>query len=258
MIWVIIRFLKVIVIFFCLISISNSNVFASSIDDMLLNSSYNNDFEMVKTAVANGADVNYHKKNCCSPLGYAVINKNPTMAAYLLEQGADVNGGFEKYTGASSLETPLLIAIANDDLQNIGLLVKAGADVNLARITVRENCMPGQAGRGLITPLIMAIKKEGGENPSPAVVQFLIMKNADVNQATTKEGFTPLMAAACFDSFGYGNSDIGARRCMIAQALLKAGADPAYQDEHGKTALQYAIDANFREMIKILLPVSPK
>lgn len=252
--WVFIRFLKVVLMVFWLVSLSHFSVFAGSMDEILLNSIGNNDLEMVKTAVTNGADVNYNKKDHYSPLGFAVVQKNPVIAAYLLEHGADVNGYVDKMT---YFDTPLGIAIANNDLKMIGLLVGWGADVNGPRAIKPEwnSPLPGLGGGGGgLTPLIVAIEKEFGQGPAPAVVQFLIMNKADVNQATVK-GYTPLMAAAHMRPYG---PEVNAKFCMIAKELLKAGADPAYQDDKGKTALQYAIDANFPEMIKILLPVSPQ
>jgi ankyrin repeat protein len=47
-------------------------------------------------------------------------------------------------------------------------------------------------------------------------------------------------------------------KLILAKLLLNAGADPAMRDAQGKTALQYAIDSGFNEMINLLLPISPK
>lgn len=230
----------------CLLLLGSPLAFAGSMDDMLLTAVANNNLELAKTAVANGANVNYAKKDHYTPLTLAVKNKNAIMVAFLLNNGADSNQKMDRF---SYLDTPLIFAVQNDDLKVAQMLVQSGADVNTPR-EMKNSGFPTNSDGA--TPLIFAIQKELSDLPSLAMVQFLISKGADVNQANAHD-YTPLMASA---EYKWGKQQ--QTRCQIAKALLQAGADPARKTDKGKTALQYAIDTNFVDMMNLLLPVSPK
>lgn len=140
----------------------------------------------------------------------------------------------------------------NDDLKIAQILVQAGADVNIPREMKNSGLPNFPTNSDGATPLIFAIQKDMTDIPSLSMVQFLISKGADVNKSND-HGYTPLMASA---EYKWGKQQ--QNRCQIAKALLQAGADPASQNNKGKTALQYAIDTNFTDMINLLLPISPK
>lgn len=242
------RFFKVLIAISIVIGL-NSMAFAGPVDDMLLNAIANNDLDMAQTAVENGADVNYVKTSNYTPLGLAAKNGNSEMVAFLLKNKANPNQKVELF---SDYTTPLILAVEKDDLASAKLLVEAGANVNTPFQHKKETFVRFDADSNGSTPLILAIQKTLTDKPSLEMVQFLISKKANVNLATVS-GFTPLMAAA---SYKWGNNQ--EKRCRIAKELLNAGADPARKDKYGKIALQYAIDTNFKEMINLLLPVSPK
>ena len=242
--------LKKILLVACLFIFSSSIAFASEVmDDMLLNAVANNNLELAKMAGANGANMNYDKKNHYTPLTLAVKNKNVAMVSYLLNNGADPNQKTDRF---SYLDTPLIFAVDNDDLAIAQMLVQAGADVNTPREMKKDDLFSFATNADAATPLIFAIQKEMTDRPSLLMVEFLVSKGADVNQAN-KYGYTPLMAVA---EYKWGNQQ--QNRCQIAKVLLQAGADPSKKNDKGKTALQYAIDTNFVEMINLLLPISPK
>jgi ankyrin repeat protein len=84
------------------------------------------------------------------------------------------------------------------------------------------------------------------------VVRFLIGRGADVNTRSRNPlyprnwgrlpaGHTPLMLAVVRDRPGY------------VQLLLEHGADPALQDEDGKTAWDYAAERPDADAAKVLL-----
>jgi ankyrin repeat protein len=243
------RILKTILLVVCLFVFTSSIALAGAMDDMLLNAVANNNLELAKTAVTNGADVNYAKKDHYTPLTLAVKNKNAVMVSYLLNSGADTNQKMDRF---SYLDTPLIFAVENDDLKIAQMLVQAGADVNTPREMKKGGLLSFPTNADGATPLIFAIQKEMTDMPSLPMVQFLISKGADVNQAND-HGYTPLMASA---EYKWGKQQ--QNRCQIAKVLLQAGADPVRQNDKGKTALQYAIDTNFVDMINLLLPISPK
>lgn len=66
----------------CLFIFSSSIVASEVMDDMLLNAVANNNLELAKMAGANGANMNYDKKNHYTPLTLQCENKN--VAGYLL------------------------------------------------------------------------------------------------------------------------------------------------------------------------------
>ncbi len=137
------------------------------------------------------------------------------------------------------MQTPLNIAVITENFKIVNQLVNAGADVN----TTTEQDYP---------PLIQAINNRCNFQ----IVNFLISKNANVN--IEKDGYTPLMAAANY-SYGWGGITYKQNKLLTAKLLLKSGADPTARNyRNNKTALQYAIDSNFVEMINLLLPISPK
>ena len=241
---------KIVFGFVLLISLS-SVAFASTIDDVLLSAVANNNIELAKTAIAQGANVNYSKPSSDTPLTLAVKKRNAIMITYLLNSGADPN---KKMDTISYLDTPLIRAVINDDLKSAQLLVQGGADINMPREMKDNRPLKSHLFSDGATPLILAIEKEFFDSPSLPMVQFLIAKGADVNLSNAY-GYTPLMASA---KWKMGVKTVAVARCQIAIELLKAGADPASRDDSGKTALQYAADTNFNSMLTVLLPVSPK
>jgi cytohesin len=150
-----------------------------------------------------------------SPLYVAATWNQPEVAAFLLEQGADVNAKTD------SGNTPMFIA-ASEDNWNIAVLLLANkADVN-ARNTDGE------------TPLHWSAIGDG-----KAVAKLLLAANADVN-ASNKNRTTPLHEAA---SWGHWN---------VADLLLahKAAVNP--KDVDGKTPLKLAEEYRHQDVIDLL------
>lgn len=230
------RLLKTILVVMCLFLTSISTVFAGSMDDLLYNSVSRNDINMAKVALANGANINYTFRDK-TPLGAAVFNQYPEMVRFLLTNGADPKVSYLTMHGD---KVPLLvIATFKGNLPIIYQLVDAGADVNV--LTDYGS-----------TPLMEAVSNP----PKIQATKYLISKQADVNKAQYNSQVTALMIVAKYEN-GWGR-DNPQEKLILAKLLLNAGADPAMRDAQGKTALQYAIDSGFNEMINLLLPISPK
>lgn len=100
--------LKILLLIICMCILSSSIACAGTMDDMLLNAVANNNLELAKTAVANGSNVNYAKRNHYTPLTLAVKNRNAIMVSFLINNGADPNQKMDKF---SYWETPLNFAV---------------------------------------------------------------------------------------------------------------------------------------------------
>jgi TolB-like protein len=117
-------------------------------------------------------------------------------------------------------------AIVLDDISAVRTLIAAGADVNEKS---PEN----------FSPLHWAAEKGRTE-----IARLLIEKGANVKLLSESYG-TPLMVASY-----RGHKD-------VVNLLLEKGADPAATDAYGKTALNYAQEYQFAEIVRILKEVTP-
>lgn len=83
---------------------------------------------IVEFLIDQGADVNMmHEGKGIAPLELAAVFGDRSMAALLIEKGANVNGPREVPTGM----TPLMMAIESGNYSLVKFLVENGADVNL-------------------------------------------------------------------------------------------------------------------------------
>jgi len=248
----------------------SSSVFAGSMDDLLINGIRNNDMATIKTAIDNGANVNYIHKGwnglgLMTPLSHAICSGNKNIVSYLITKGADVNfrtGG--DYFGVADLVsvTPLIQAIDQKSLDIATILIESGADISIPFqfVEVRDTLSTYVKSTNGNTTLIEALIPFHLTDKSLQFIQLLLAKGADVNQSNYN-GDTPLMEYANSKGslepiFWYARDKT--TYLSIAKVLLAAGADPNKVNKDGKTALQIAIDTNNKEMIDLLLPISPK
>lgn len=94
-----------------------------------------NEIELVKLLLKNGANPNYYDSNGRKPLFYAIKNKNRELIELLLNIGCDINGdiGFRYYQldYHHGILSPLMCAVFANYLDIIPFLVKKGADINM-------------------------------------------------------------------------------------------------------------------------------
>ncbi|MCE5287068.1 MAG: ankyrin repeat domain-containing protein [Pelosinus sp.] len=241
--------MKILVLLICLISVSSCNGYAASdMDRLLINGIYQNNINLIKTALDNGADINCMVGNSLTdqstPLAAAIDNlsgPNLKIIQYLIKNGADVNQSITKggWMTKPIVTTPLLSAIHTQRPEVVAELVKAGADVNAA----------DEKGN---TPLTRAVMESSHYGHMANVVLFLIKNNADVNQGNG-EGSTPLILVADFRGAWQYNMQM-----TLANALLKAGADPNIKDNYGRNALGLAIGGGNQGLINLLIPITTK
>lgn len=231
------RILKVILFAVLLVSI-HSNVFAGgAMDDLMYNGVKKDDMSMVKMGIENGANVNYKPDTFSeTALHVAIEHKNVNMVIYLCNNKALIDVG--SLGNGINNRTELIHAATIGHLPLVQLFVEIGEKVN----AVDKN------GN---TPLLSTLKTFWTPKGTVLeIVNFLISKNANVNQADN-DGATPLMVIANCN----GNDEMNIE---IAKTLIAAGADPAKKDKYGKTALQRAINRSDVNMINLLMPISPK
>ena len=159
--------------------------------------------ECVKILVEAGADVNIKGQSGNSALTSVI--KCPVCVEVLLEAGADVNSTSEY--GLSLL----LLSIKSRNIPCVKLLLKYGVDVN---------CIDRDGG----TALTCAMERRYLYDH----VAELIQAGADVNLTQRRNGFTPLMLAAC--------STNGER---FARLLLRSGCKINIHNKYGQNALKY-------------------
>jgi uncharacterized protein len=82
---------------------------------------------------------------------------------------------------------------------------------------------------------------------SPAAVKTLIERGANVNQASRRNGSTPLHRAVT-QTGAPGTAGRGEEAKEIIQLLLAAGADPSITNKSGRTPSDYVTDETIKSM----------
>lgn len=177
------------------------------------------DVDMVKSLIAEGADVNVRAKYGKTALIFAAVRGHLDVAEMLLANSAEVNvrdddGGW----------TALHMAAARGRTRLVQLLLEIGADVN-----ARDK-------RGQ-TPLISAACNSG----NLSTLKALLEKGADVN-AKDQNGWTPLLSALFLRK-----GDV-----PVVKVLVENGADVNAKTSSGETPLTVGRRSGYEEIIQIL------
>ena len=133
-----------------------------------------------------------------------------------------INEGFDVNESVRTVQ-PLMWACRTGNLEQIKILLDAGADVNAL------------SSEGM-TPLDYACLSESGE-----AVKLLIAAGGDPDHVTEEGNMTPLISATVLE-----NTD-------IVKALVENGAKVNWQDDNGDTALMYAVYNFSYKSAKILI-----
>jgi hypothetical protein len=182
------------------------------------------DIQEVERLLDMGAQVDYRLG--ASGLTPLMVAEQEAVARILLMRGANPNAADRD--GA----TPLHHAVLKEEGERlISLLLQAGADVN-----------PVAPGRSRETPILSAQQNyfEGNDHVrGDRVIRLLARHGADINAA---------------DDMGYTLLIIGVvnRKMDLVKLMLDLGADSGLRTIDGKTALDYARELGFMEIVNLL------
>lgn len=176
--------------------------------------------EGVRDLIRSGADINARDSEGRTALHYAALDDNVNLARLLLANGAYYN--VQEHGECGWGWYPLHLAIRNECVPMIKLLVESGADVNARR---------GDQW----TPLFTA-----AYHGQPEVIELLISRGAQVN-ARNGERSTPLRWAV-----NGGKTD-------AVKVLLKHGADPNLAMNTGELPLHQAAAMGADDIVTMLI-----
>ena len=181
---------------------------------------YLNDAETAAALIRAGASVHAPNHYGVTPLALACRNGNGAIIAQLLAAGVDPN---DPQQAVNAGETPLMLAARAGEVEAVEVLADAGADVNA------QETWNGQS----------ALMWAGAEGHVP-VVETLIARGADI-RARSNSGATPLLFAA-----RKGSLD-------AVRALLAAGSDVNERRPDGATPLLVAVINGHEDLVDLLL-----
>jgi len=173
-----------------------------------------NDINLVQQGITGGGDINVSNLQGVTPLLIAVKNQNLAMVTLLLKAGADPNR-------VNADGSPIHEAVRKHNVQVLGLLLDSKGNVNL----------PADNGK---TPIMIAVQLQQME-----LIDYLLKRNADP-RLKNDSGVTCLHFAASGD-----------RALMEKFVQLGVGKDD--QNANGKSALHVAAELNNSDAIKVLL-----
>ncbi|PJK12446.1 hypothetical protein CO614_05375 [Lysobacteraceae bacterium NML120232] len=172
--------------------------------------------EAVMTLLANGANPGETDDEGCTPLHHAARSTDPSVAALLLDAGAEL----EALNQAG--QSPLAQAALVGNWRMLKFLVERGA---------KTWPLAGE-------PVLLAASAT--DDDDPAGVEFLLRQKAAVD-ARGRQGRTALQQAA------------QAGHAEIVKTLLAAGADPLLRDEEGQDAWLLAATGGQQAVLELLL-----
>lgn len=168
--------------------------------------------DVVQFLIEHGANPNHTSKHGDTPLQYALVNPGGLSTAKLLVQaGANVNPPSDIYH-----MSPLMRAVANQDMEAVDFFIDAGADVNFLSSLYGSSLLVA-VQRGNLEMVDVLLK--AGANPN---------RGANLYMARHLS-FLPLAAAACLNMRGNitTSSKTSQNPCQIQiiDLLLQAGAN---------------------------------
>lgn len=199
-----------------------------------------NDINLVKLLVEKGAKVNGKD----APLVYAAGYKDTAVLEYLISKGAKIES--KNAYG----ETPLMSAISYWNVDAMLLLEKHNANWKVVNnygenavhyMLFGDYCSECDVDEnGNLIDEFTTIKGK-------SFLEYLISKGVDINKKEKEDGWTPLMHLINSYTYNYTSET----KIILAEYLLKNGANPNIRGKEGETAIFCAISNP--AMIEVLL-----
>jgi uncharacterized protein len=218
----------------------------SSPDTQLMEAVDSNSFDLVRGAVASGANINVRGAHGETPLIKAILCDDPRIFRFLLERGADVN--ISTMNGYS----PLTFACLQNNFEYVRSLLAYPVDLSSkteegwtpllvasTNSSIFYNNMDHEFFKKLIEIVYKYSKYHPDYNPV-RIVSLLLKSGADPNESNMF-GTTSLMAAASMANY------------EIVQLLVEHKTAVDLRDTEGKTALMYAVISTIEELIDSLI-----
>jgi uncharacterized protein len=183
----------------------------------------NGDVAEIERLLAAGERPNIQDSNSRTPLHVAAYRKHHAAARALLRLGANPNA-----LDAQRYDIVTIAAVQND-IEMLNIALQGGASA--------RNITSPYDGTALIAAAHLGHVE---------AVRILIAHKAPLDHANVR-GWTALHEAVVL-----GNG--GPNHVATVEALINAGADPDIKDRQGNTALMYARQRGYSDMIKILTP----
>ena len=183
------------------------------------------DVAEIERLIAGGERPDIQDANSRTPLHVAVYRKQHAAARALLRLGANPNA-----LDAQRYDIVTIAAVQND-IEMLNIALQGGASA--------RNVTSPYDGTALIAAAHLGHVE---------VVRILIAHQAPLDHVN-RRGWTALHEAVVL-----GNG--GPNHVATVEALVKAGADTDIKDRQGATALTYARQRGYRDMIKILTPAT--
>jgi len=183
----------------------------------------NGDVAEIERLIAAGERPNIQDSKSRTPLHVATYRKHYAAARALIRLGANPNAlDAERYD-------MLTIAAVENDIEMLNIALEGGASTGNITSPYDGTALIAAAHRGHVE-----------------VVRILIAHRAPLDHIN-RLGWTALLEAVVL---GNGGPD----HVAVVEALVKAGADVDIKDQRGGTALTYARQRGYSDMIKILTP----
>jgi ankyrin repeat protein len=235
----------------------------TQIDKCLLNSSKTNNFLLVKKFMKMGGNPNY-LSDFYSPIHWAVRNKNLKILEYLLKNKGDANlKAF--FDGYGKKTTPVMGAIATQDIKMLELIVKYGGKIGSFEINQAKHHKLKLVNQWISKQIKFKIKIEN-ENLRIAILNKkngLAKKIIDNLKNIEIQLFEPTCCPSCgglptYYAVIYNNFE-------IFKYLIKKGADPFlakrkifhYKNEGCISSFSHAAKHNLK-VLKYLIKKYPE
>ncbi|MFC1762656.1 ankyrin repeat domain-containing protein [Planctomycetota bacterium] len=198
--------------------------------------------ETAKLLIKKGADVNkISKKNKCAAVKGAIKCGWLDILETLIDKGAEVN--VSKHWRGSAMDTPLGMACKKKNLEAVGMLVTAGADVNYR----------DRHGMTILHDLADSWYKLGEVDTETA--QLLMEHGADVDARARLDAIHRMSLWHLIEGEGATALHIAsfAGKKDMVELLIAKGADVNLKSGFGNAPLHLAVSASHLDVVKVLV-----